>query len=341
MAKPYVDLASFLKAPRLLPGEQAIPEGPNPTAFLGLAFDLATEYRPGARFGPNAVRAMSGTFTNDDHPVLGVSPGDRLTLVDAGDVEAAWSVPASLAAIEARARALTRAGAHLLGCGGDHTVTLPLLRAAAERDGPLGLVQFDAHMDTWEPPPGLDAYHGSFVRNAVEEGIVDPTRSVMIGIRAPHDRDVVAWTRDRGITVIAAEEVHLMGPGPVLARILSVVGMGDGTGESETGGGTGSAGTDGRDAGSRRGPAAAPPAYITFDMDAIDPSQAPGTSTPEPGGLWTWQALALIRDLATARPWSGFDTVEIAPAYDHADLTALTAANLLWGYLCGVAKSLE
>ncbi|MEQ9811191.1 MAG: arginase family protein [Azospirillaceae bacterium] len=340
MAKPYVDLASFLKAPRLAPGSTELPEGPNPTAFLGLAFDLATEYRPGARFGPNAVRAMSGTFTNDDHPTLGVSPGDRLTLVDAGDVEAAYSVPASLLAIEARAKALTRAGAHVVGCGGDHTVTLPLLRAAAERDGPLGLVQFDAHMDTWEPPPGLDAYHGSFVRNAVEEGIVDPARTVMVGIRAPHDREVVAWTRDRGITVITAEEVHLMGPGPVLARILSVVGTGDGgAGKGETGG-------DGAEGGSATGSPGAPtvriaPAYITFDMDAIDPSQAPGTSTPEPGGLWTWQALALIRDLATARPWSGFDVVEIAPAYDHADLTALTAANLLWGYLCGVVKWLE
>lgn len=303
MGKPYADLHSFYKAPIALDP----PDGPHPTALLGLPFDLGTEFRPGSRMGPNAVRQMSGTFTNDDHPELGLSPGDGLTVFDAGDIDARPTLPDSLKAIEAEAGRLIGAGCHLVGIGGDHTVTLPLLRATAAVHGPLALVQIDAHVDTWQPPDGLKAYHGSFVRNAIEEGIIDPAASVQIGIRSPTARDIMAWTRDHGITIVSTKEVHQQGVAAAVTAATAQVGD--------------------------------RPCYLTVDMDCLDPAFAPGTSTPEPGGLASWQLLALIEGLAGLN-WAGMDVVEITPAYDHADITALTAANAVWSYLCGRAAKL-
>ncbi len=169
----------------------------------------------------------------------------------------------SLAAIEQTARDLVGRGVHVVALGGDHTISLPLLRATAARHGPLALVHFDAHPDTWAGTATVPLFHGSPFRCAVEEGLVDPRAFIQIGLRSPVACPVMKWTCHQGITCIDAESVHLRGIDWVTQQIIQVIG------ERKV--------------------------YLTFDVDALDPSQAPGTSTPEVGGLWTWQALAILK----------------------------------------------
>ena len=266
-----------------------------PTVIAGIPLDIATTNRPGARFGPESIRRASRMLVDGDHPTLRVDMAAGLS--DIGDFEIALGdVPASLTLIERQAAKIP----HLVALGGDHSIALPLLRALARRIGPVGLVHFDAHVDTWPDSFGLTYGHGSCFFHAINEGLVDPKRMIQIGIRSPVQDAVLQWTLDQGVTIVTAQDVHQQGIADVAARIRAAVG--------------------------------AAPAYLTFDIDALDPAFAPGTGTPEIGGLATWQAQALLRDLKGVA-FAGMDMVEVAPAYDHAEITALAAATMVYEYL--------
>jgi agmatinase len=266
----------------------------------GIPFDLGASNRPGARFGPAAIRQASRMLVDGDHPQAGIEPA-RLDIADIGDFAIAHGdIAGSLARIEQEAAGLK----HLIALGGDHSVTLPLLRALAKRLEPVGLVHFDAHPDTWPEIFGLVHGHGSPFYHAIEEGLVDPHHMVQIGIRSPVQREVAEWTAAKGVTVLTAEAVHEGGPQAAAERIRAAVGEG--------------------------------PAYLSFDIDALDPAFAPGTGTPEVGGLATWQARAILRRLK-GLAFAGMDVVEVSPPYDTAEITALAAATFAWDYIALLA----
>jgi agmatinase len=271
----------------------------------GIPYDLGTSNRPGARFGPAAIRQASRMLVDGAHPANRRDPAATGAVADIGDFRIAHGdVLESLDAIEAQAAPIP----HLVALGGDHSVTLGLLRALERRTGPLALIHFDAHVDTWPESFGLAWGHGSPFYHAIEEGLVDPRRMIQIGIRSPLDPAVHDWTLGKGVTIVSAEAVHESGPAAVAEEIRGVVG-----GQC---------------------------CYLTFDIDALDPAFAPGTGTPEVGGLATWQARAILRRLA-GLDFAGMDVVEVAPAYDAAEITALAAATLAWDYLALLAPPLR
>ena len=262
----------------------------------GIPFDLGTSNRPGARFGPAAIRQASRMLVDGDHPASWAEM-ERLDLADIGDFRIAHGdIQGTLAKIEEQAAPLR----HLVALGGDHTVTLALLRALARRAGPLGLVHFDGHVDTWPESFGLVFGHGSPFYHAIEEGLIDPRRTIQIGIRSPIHRNIYDWTVGKGVTIVSSEDVHETGPQAVAEGVRKVVGTGS--------------------------------TYLSFDVDALDPAFAPGTGTPEVGGLATWQARAILRRLA-GLDFVGMDVVEVSPPYDVAEITALAAATMVWDYL--------
>ncbi|MCC7274311.1 MAG: agmatinase [Alphaproteobacteria bacterium] len=266
-------------------------------SVAGIPHDIGTTNRAGSRFGPAAIRAASRMLCDGVNPYHWTSP-TALDLADIGDFEIALGdIAESLRRIEAQAGAVA---GQLVALGGDHTVTLPLLRAAARRAGPLGLVHFDAHVDTWPDSFGQPMGHGSVFYHAIREGLVDPRRMIQVAIRSPVQREVWDWTVGQGVTILTAEDCHRTGVDAVVDRIRGVAGDGA--------------------------------TYLTFDIDALDPSQAPGTGTPEIGGLWTWQAQAIIRRLGGI-DWRGMDVVEVSPPYDLAEITALAAATMAFEYL--------
>jgi agmatinase len=275
----------------------------DPAAALcvaGIPFDLGTTDRAGARFGPAAIRQASRMLIDGDHPVHWVNP-TALPLADIGNFAIALGdIAASLALIEEQASGI----AHLVAFGGDHGVTLPLLRALAKRDGPVALVHFDAHVDTWPENFGQTQAHGTVFYNAIQEGLVKPHQMVQIGIRSPVGRAIHDWTRAQGVTIVPAPTVHEQGPAAIAEKIRAIIGEA--------------------------------PAYLSFDIDALDPAFAPGTGTPEVGGLATWQAQAILRRLAGLN-FVGMDLVEVSPAYDVAEITALAGATMVWEYLCLLA----
>ena len=267
-----------------------------PLVVAGVPLDIGTTHRPGTRFGPGAIRRASGMLTDGAHPANWVDPA-RLGLSDIGDFAIALGdIGESLRLIEAQAAGL----AHLIALGGEHGITLPLLRALTKRTGPVGLIHFDAHVDTWPDNFGQRYGHGSVFYHAIEEGLVTPARMIQLGIRSPVQREVWEWTLDRGVTILSALDIHTSTPEAVAARVRAVVGGG--------------------------------PVYLSFDIDALDPAFAPGTGTPEVGGLASWQAQAILRRLS-GLAFVGMDLVEVAPAYDVAEITALAGATLVWEYL--------
>ena len=262
-------------------------------AILGIPFDAATSNRPGARFGPQAIRRASAIFDGDPQYPLGRDPFDALAVIDYGDcVIDHGHVDRVPEAIEREARRIVDAGVHCIGLGGDHFVTLPLLRAHAAIHGPMALVQFDAHQDTWADD-GSKISHGTFVGRAVREGLIDPERSIQIGIRT-------CAPEDFGIAILDAYGVHVAGVAATVDAVRQRVGDGA--------------------------------AYLTFDIDALDPAFAPGTGTPVAGGLSSAQALMILNGLGMV-DWRGMDVVEVAPAYDHADITAIAAATVVQHYI--------
>ncbi len=266
--------------------------------IAGVPFDIGTTNRGGARFGPAAIRQASHMLVDGCHPLWRVEPG-TFDIADIGNFAIALGeVAASYTLIEGQAEAIA---GHLITLGGDHGIALPLLRALRRKVGePLGLVHFDAHVDTWPDSFGQPYGHGSCFYHALEEGLVDPKRMIQIGIRSPVQNEVMDWTLARGITVLSGQDVHAQGPAAVADTVRRVIGSG--------------------------------PAYLSFDIDALDPAFAPGTGTPEIGGLATWQAQAIIRGLK-GLDWRGMDMVEVLPACDHAEITSLAAATMVWEYL--------
>jgi agmatinase len=271
--------------------------------IAGIPLDIGTTNRAGARFGPQAIRHASRMLIDGDHPTWRIDPRN-VRLSDIGDFRIALGdIARSLQLIEAQAAGID----HLVALGGDHGITLALLRALARRHGPLALVHFDAHVDTWPQNFGQVYAHGAVFHHAIEEQLVAPGRMIQIGIRSPVERAVIDWTLGRGVTIMTAEEVHLQGPQAIAERIRGVVGAG--------------------------------PCYLSFDIDALDPAFAPGTGTPEIGGLASWQVQSIMRRLDGLR-FVGMDAVEVAPAYDVAEITALAAATMVYEYLalCAVMR---
>ncbi|MEL6287213.1 MAG: agmatinase [Pseudomonadota bacterium] len=261
----------------------------------GVPYDLAVTNRPGTRFGPRAIREASAQMAWPG----GLWPWpanslDDFAVVDWGDMAFDFGAPEKAPeVIEAHARKLIETNASLVTLGGDHFITYPLLKAHAAKHGPLALVQFDAHSDTWrEDEKRID--HGTMFFHAVHEGIIDASRSVQIGIRTGNPET-------HGLTIIDADAVHARGIDDVLAEATSVIGGG--------------------------------PAYLTFDIDCLDPAFAPGTGTPVCGGLATWQARKLLQGLGDVA-FVGMDLVEVSQPYDQSQITALAAAMLLVDYIC-------
>jgi len=264
-------------------------------AVTGLPFDQAVTNRPGTRFGPRAIREASSLQAPDAPYGWGYNVLDEFAIADFGDMAFDYAVMADApAAIHAHVASILNQNSACIALGGDHFVSLPAVRAHAEKFGPLALVQFDAHGDTWadDAPGRID--HGTWVYKAAKEGIVDVERSVQIGIRTDNP-DPLAFD------IIDAPEVHRIGADAVAKRIKDRVG----------------------DA----------PVYLTFDIDCLDPAFAPGTGTPVWGGLASWQAAAILRSLAGINLVGG-DVVEVSPPYDLAGSTAVAAAHVATELLC-------
>ena len=298
----YLSDTRFLKAP---------PATDQPLAVAGIAWDGSTTGRPGARMGPRAIRQASHMLCDGIHPHFDVSPLGHLG--DAGDLALPnTSLGAMRDAMAAPVASLIRRH-HMAWLGGDHSITLPLLRAYREWLGrPLALVHLDAHCDTWQDHFGEPSGHGTWVWEALREGLLVPACVTQVGIRSSGTREAREHVRDRGGLIFGARDLRgLEGPAQ-LAPVCGAI----------------------RDRLAAHGH---PPVYLSLDIDCLDPAFAPGTGTPEPGGLTSAQVLTLLEDLADL-PWTGMDCVEVAPAYDHAELTSLAAASFVWTYLCGRAR---
>jgi agmatinase len=275
-------------------------------AVVGIPFDSAVSYRPGARFGPGAVRAGS-KLLRPYHPFLEVEPWSVHQVADAGDVAAnPFDIGAAVTAVESAASELLGRADHLVVIGGDHSLSLPLLRATAARHGPIALVHFDAHLDTWDTYFGAPYTHGTPFRRAVEEGLLDLGTSAHVGIRGPlYSTGDLDADRDLGFATVTTMDVARAGPDAAVDRILERVGE--------------------------------RPLYVSVDIDVLDPAHAPGTGTPEPGGLTTRELQMILRGL-TGTNLVGGDVVEVAPAYDHAELTTIAAANVVYELLALLAR---
>lgn len=278
-----------------------------PFAVAGVPYDGAVTHRPGARFGPQAIRAASLMLCDGIHPHFDVSPLAHVG--DALDMRLPNASPLTEVRrhIEAQAAELM-ARHHCVFLGGDHSVTLSLLRAAQARYGggePLACVHFDAHCDTWQDHFGEPSGHGTWTYEAIREGLISAPHTVQIGIRSSGERAAREYVADQGGQIFTARALRGH-DGAGLAPVLEAI----------------------------RGRIGQRPCYLTLDIDVLDPAFAPGTGTPEPGGLSSSQVLTFLEELADLN-WIGMDCVEVAPAYDHAELTSNAAATFVWTYLCG------
>lgn len=299
-AQPYYGICTFGRQPhtRDLDGVDV--------AIVGVPYDGATSYRSGARFGPRAIREQSLLLWGY-HNALDVAPFKAQKVIDYGDVEVVpVDVLATHAQIHADVRHLVREGVKVITLGGDHSIALPLLRAHAGKYGRLAVIHFDAHPDTWDTEFGEQKYsHGTPFRRAIEEKLIDTSAYIQIGIRGPTSgrkdyEDAIAL----GARMITIDEAMRLGLGGLLNEIRRRV--------------------EGK------------PVYVTLDIDSLDPAFAPGTGTPEIGGLSSYQMQQLLRGLKGLN-LVGFDLVEVSPPFDHANLTAITAANLVFEFLALLA----
>lgn len=275
-------------------------------AVLGAPFDTATSFRPGARFGPEAIRSASA-LVRPYHPAHGVAVFDTLTVLDGGDLPVTPGNAQRTAEQLAEAlQPVLKSGVVPLVLGGDHSIVLGELRAQAAVNGPVGVVLLDAHADVWDQYYGERYFHGTPFRRAVEEGVVDPSRSLFAGMRGPlYSRADVDAPSELGYEVITGEELRALSPAEYAARVKARIGDG--------------------------------PAYLSFDIDVLDPAFAPGTGTPEVAGLQPREAIDLLRALRGIR-FSGFDVVEVSPPYDGpGQLTALHAAAIAYELLALLA----
>jgi len=286
----YFDVFSYLG----LPLSRDFASDDVDAVVLGIPYDLGTSGRAGARGGPNAVRQASANLRWEEQrwPWQFVLQ-ERLAVADYGDIEFEWGNSEDmLQQVEAHAAAITAAGKLLVSFGGDHFVTLPLLRGHCRNHGELALIHFDAHTDTYDDGGAYN--HGCMFARAPEEGLIDPSRSVQLGIRTDYERD------NHGFLVLDGHQVNELGVEQIVAAIRERVGD--------------------------------KAAYLTFDIDALDPAFAPGTGTPVVGGMSTSRALQILQGIADLNI-VGFDLVEVAPAYDNSEVTALAGASIALQFL--------
>ncbi len=295
----FAGIATFARLPRLDEVGRAN------IAIVGVPFDSGVSYRPGARFGPAHVREAS-RLLRPYNPAQDVFPFGAQQVADAGDIAAnPFDIATAVAEIEEGARLLGEQADRLIVIGGDHTIALPLLRAAHATHGPVAVLHFDAHLDTWDTYFGAPITHGTPFRRASEEGLIDLTASMHVGIRGPlYSKHDLEDDSRLGFAIVTSEFVEEHGVEAAVSRIRARIG----------------------DA----------PLYISIDIDVLDPAHAPGTGTPEAGGLTSRELLRMLRGLADLRI-VGADVVEVAPAYDHAQLTAVAASHVVYELLSAMA----
>jgi agmatinase len=295
----FAGIATFARLPRL----DEVPRAD--IAIVGVPFDSGVSYRPGARFGPAHVREAS-RLLRPYNPAQDVSPFATQQVADAGDIAVnPFRIEEAVDQIEAGALALAEHADRLVTIGGDHTIALPLLRAVAAKHGPVAVLHFDAHLDTWDTYFGAPITHGTPFRRASEEGLIDLTASMHVGTRGPlYGVEDLSDDARLGFAVVTSEDLEEHGVPAAIDRIRSRIG----------------------DA----------PLYISIDIDVLDPAHAPGTGTPEAGGLTSRELLRIIRSLADRRI-VGADVVEVAPAYDHAQITAVAASHVAYELLSAMS----
>lgn len=288
----YAGIATFARLPRI----EDVPRAD--VAVVGIPFDTGVSYRPGARFGPSHVREAS-RLLRPYNPAQDVSPFAVAQVVDAGDIPVnPFAIDEAIGEVERAADALAERAPRIVTIGGDHTIALPLLRSIAKRHGPVAVLHFDAHLDTWDTYFGAPVTHGTPFRRASEEGLIDLTASCHVGTRGPlySKQDLVDDER-LGFQVLSSELVEQEGVGAVIDRMRARLGD--------------------------------RPVYVSIDIDVLDPAHAPGTGTPEAGGLTSRELLRMVRALSDLHV-VGADVVEVSPAYDHAQLTGIAASHVVY-----------
>jgi agmatinase len=295
----YAGPATFARLPRIDEVSRA------DVAVLGVPFDSGVSYRPGARFGPGHIRESS-RLLRPYNPALDTAPFAAQQVADAGDLAVnPFSLDEAIATVEHAARRLLERTDRFLALGGDHTIALPLLRAVAGRHGPVSVVHFDAHLDTWDTYFGAAYTHGTPFRRASEEGLLDRSGCLHVGTRGSlYSGDDLSADAGLGFAVITAPDVEHLGVRGMVERVADRVGD--------------------------------RPVYVSVDIDVLDPAHAPGTGTPEAGGLTSRELLAVLRSFASLNLVGG-DIVEVAPAYDHAQITGIAAAHVAYELLSTLA----
>lgn len=298
----FADVATFLRTPRHAPGPEI------DIGFVGVPFDLGVNFRTGARQGPAAVREASRLIRRV-HPTSGARPYELCNVADLGDAPVnPLDLDDSIARITAFFVRLMEADIRPIAIGGDHTIPTPILRGLVggkSKAGPVGILQIDSHADTLDELCGTKVNHATFMRRGVEEKLIDPKRVVQVGLRGSRFGDDLAWGLDQGFICITIDDYEDMGRAAVIERIATVLGDG--------------------------------PAYVTIDIDGLDPAFCPGTGVPEIGGLTPRDVQMMLRSLA-GRNIVGADICEVAPCFDPTGITAVTAANLAFELLCVMAE---
>lgn len=297
----YAGLGTFARLPQI----DAVPD--YDIAVVGVPFDGGTSFRPGARFGPAAIREASRLLRPGYHVELDCTPVESAQIVDAGDIACTpYDNNEAVAQIERAADEFVGEGKTVIALGGDHTIALPMLRATTKVHGPVALLHFDAHLDTWDTYFDQPITHGTMFRRAFEEGLLIEDRSMHVGIRGPvYDQDDFLRDHEFGFQIIRSTDLDEIGVPAAIQRVKDRIGQ--------------------------------TPVYLSIDIDVLDPAFAPGTGTPEMGGLHSRELLRMLRGLSGLNI-IGADVVEVAPAYDHADTTALAAATVVFDIMGLVAN---
>jgi agmatinase len=296
----YAGIATFARLPQLRDVGHA------DIAVVGVPFDSGVSYRPGARFGPSHIREAS-RLLRPYNPAQDVEPFSSQQVADAGDISAnPFNILEAVDQIERGATELSSGGTRLVTLGGDHTIALPLLRVVAKKHGPVAVLHFDAHLDTWDTYFGAPITHGTPFRRASEEGLIDLTASTHVGIRGPlYGPEDLRDDARLGFAIISSAEIESEGLPRAIERMLARLGD--------------------------------RPVYVSVDVDVLDPAHAPGTGTPEAGGMTSRELLAMIRALRAVN-LVGADVVEVAPAYDHAQITAIAASHIAYEIISAMTK---
>jgi agmatinase len=296
----YAGIATFARLPQLRDVGHA------DIAVVGVPFDSGVSYRPGARFGPSHIREAS-RLLRPYNPAQDVEPFSSQQVADAGDISAnPFNILEAVDQIERGANELSSGGTRLVTLGGDHTIALPLLRVVAKKHGPVAVLHFDAHLDTWDTYFGAPITHGTPFRRASEEGLIDLSASTHVGIRGPlYGPEDLRDDARLGFAIISSAEIESEGLPRAIERMLARLGD--------------------------------RPVYVSVDVDVLDPAHAPGTGTPEAGGMTSRELLAMIRALRAVN-LVGADVVEVAPAYDHAQITAIAASHIAYEIISAMTK---